>query len=390
MVRLERSLDKAKYLLLLAGLAIGGCTADASGDVAEPSASESDLTSLSVTLDQSGTGLSVDDRPRLKPRASGALACAQRFEIDGRVRVTCTRDDEQLEVIVREGEGGATQALLVHKAVRSADRKTYYACTTSGSGPDGLPKNLSCSNAPLRDRPSHGGLVSPFESTFDGIDIPNAHAVGSSGKLLRGMAPGTPAEFDQLFAANVGAVLIFKNPTNTGHDVGDEIETLAQRGLSGDSVVNIPFKWKDIGPFQAPCEQVVAGLKFIKENLAANKTTYFHCTVGEDRTGFLAAMHRLTTSREGSSSDAGNAWDAEMCEHGYGAGNPLKPGFVVGELETSLKPLYRKMAYLAKTGRLDALDTSVCATDPEGAADFEAKAPALDRLTCGTSTLFVP
>jgi hypothetical protein len=368
-------------LLVGVGLTVGGC---AEPDREPVEASEDALTALSVTFEGSGADLAVNDRPRLKTRAQGSLACSQRFEIDGRTRITCTRGDELLEVIVRPGEDNG---LLVHKAQRRADRRTFYNCTLRGQGPDGLPQKLACTNAPLRDRSGGHGLASPFDSTVSGIDIANSHAVGSSGKLLRGMAPGSPAEFDQLFAANVEAVLIFKNPTNTGHDVGEEITTLVDRGLPESQVLNIPFKWKDIGPFEEPCKQTVQGLKFLRDNLAAGRTTLFHCTVGEDRTGTLAAVHKLITE---SDADAGKAWDSEMCEHGYGAGNPLKPGFVVGALESSLKPLYRKMAYLAAKGQLDTLDESVCATDPESAEDFAEVAPSLDRLTCGTSTLFVP
>jgi hypothetical protein len=364
-----------------------GCAGDAEdGAAGAPAESEeSNLTSLAVTLDGTGATLAVDDRPRLKPRAQGSLACgADRFELDGRKRITCLRGDEQLEVIFRDGKG-----LLVHKAARRRDAETFYSCEQSGNGPEGFPKKLTCTLAPLRDRPSHGGggLASPFDSTVQGIDIPNAHVVGGNDKLLRSMAPGSPEDFDQLFAANVGAVLIFKNPTTTGHSVDEEVTTLTQRGLAQSRVSNIPFKWKDLDGFKAPCEQVVEGMKFIKTNLAAGKKTLFHCTVGEDRTGFLAAMHRLLND---SALDTGKAWDSEMCEHGYGAGNPLKPGFVVGSLETGLKPLYQKMAYLAKKGSLDSLDTAVCANDPSSAADFATVAPKLDRLTCGTSTLFVP
>ena len=104
------------------------------------------------------------------------------------------------------------------------------------------------------------------------------------------MAPGAPEDFDALFKADVGAVLIFKNATTGGHDVDDEIATLRERGLPAGQVAHIPFKWKDIGPFKEPCAQVVDALKFIDTNLAAGKKTLFHCTVGEDRTGFLAAM----------------------------------------------------------------------------------------------------
>ncbi len=363
--------------LLAVGLLAGGCAAEADGALGE---SEQDLTATSITLTGSGTNVTVEDKPRLTTGASGGFACDRRFEIDGRVRLTCGRGNEKLEVILREGN-----ALLVHKEKRSADKETFHSCTLGQTGEGGMPKKLKCSVAPLRERT--GGLVSPFDSTVAGIDIPNAHLVGSSGKLLRGMAPGSPADFGQLFAAKVEAVLIFKNPTTTGHDVGEETATLAERGLPAGQISTIPFKWKDIGPFEEPCKQTIAGLKFLRDNLAAGKKTLFHCTVGEDRTGYLAAMHKLLTEEQ---VDAGNAWDSEMCEHGYGAGNPLKPGFVVGALESSLKPLYRKMAYLAAKGQLDALDESVCSVDPESAADFAAVAPRADRLTCGTSTLFVP
>lgn len=374
--------------MLLAGFAAVGC-AGADGSVPspqdpEPEAASEDLTSASITLAAGTGGIDVTDSPKLKSGATDPLSCsdAARFEIEGRSRLTCTRGDEQLEVILRDGKG-----LLVYKAQKRADKKTYFSCTTSGNGPGALPKKLTCQSAPLRDRSGHGGLVSPFDSTVQGIDIPNAHEVGTSGKLLRGMAPTSPQDFDQLFAANVAAVIVFKNQTGTGNDVQGEIDTLVQRGIPQSRALSIPFKWKDLDGFETSCKQTVQALKFIKTNLAANRKTFFHCTVGEDRTGYLAAMHRLLNENN---LDAASAWDGEMCEHGYGAGNPLKPGFVVGTLEKSLKPLYRKMAYLADKGSLDALDESVCATDPESAPDFAAKAPKLERLTCGTSTLFVP
>jgi hypothetical protein len=55
-----------------------------------------------------------------------------------------------------------------------------------------------------------------------------------------------------------------------------------------------------------------------------------------------------------------------------------------------LKPLYRKLAYLAKKGALDSLDPNVCAADPSSESDFEADAVSLDRLKCGTSTSYDP
>jgi hypothetical protein len=380
-------LGKASLFCTVALMA--GCAADAEdGAVEEPSAEE--LRSLSIRLEGSGSSLAVMDSPKLKARARGTLACATRFDVDGRSRLECKRGDEKLEVLVRKSEG---KAVLLHRGDGRA-RRIGYTCTTTGSGPDGLPEKLACRLKETDDEgggegEGAGGLSSPFKSTVEGIDIPNTHLVGDSGKLLRGMAPRTPAEMNQLFQANVGAVLVFKNQTGNGSDVADEISALVAGGIAQSRAVNIPFKWKDLGGFQEPCSQTIEALKFIKSNLAAGKKTFFHCTVGEDRTGTLAALHRLITEPN---LKADQAWDAEMCERGYGAGNPNKPAFVLGKLEDGLKPLYRKLAYLIAKGQITSanLDASVCATDPEGAADFATASLPLNRLKCGTSTMFEP
>src|SRR5688572_3672331 len=188
-----------------------GCAADTEDDgaVDEPSAEE--LRSLSVRLEGSGASLAVMDSPKLKSRARGTLACATRFDVDGRSRLECKRNDEKLEVLVRKAEG---KAVLLHRNDGRA-RRVGYTCTTTGDGPDGLPQKLNCR---LKEAEEEGGnegegphgLSSPFKSSVEGIDIPNTHVVGGNDLLLRGMAPRTPTEMNQLFQANVGAVLVFK------------------------------------------------------------------------------------------------------------------------------------------------------------------------------------
>jgi hypothetical protein len=363
---------------------LAGCAADPD-ETGDEGSNEEDITSSTITLGGTAGAFTVKDSPRLKSRMRSDLECKERFDIEGRVRLTCARNTENLEVIVRKDE---SEAILVYrKDGANSDRRQFFKCSISGSGPEGLPSKLSCANAAPSAGGGGGGLSSPFASTVDGIDIPNTHLVGTSGKLYRGMAPRSDAEYDQLVAAGIGAVLVFKNQTGSGTDVADEISKLGTLGIPATRAKNIPFAWKDLPNYQDPCTQTVEALKFIKTNLAAGKKTFFHCTVGEDRTGMLAAMHRLMTERN---LDADAAWDGEMCERGYGAGNPLKPGFVKGKLEDGLKPLYRKLAYLAKKGALDSLNVNVCATDPSEEADFESKALPLDRLKCGTSTMFDP
>lgn len=377
-----RSLVKIASFCVLGVLA--ACAADTE-EAGDEGSSEEDITSSTITLGGTTGALSVKDSPRLKSRMRTDLECKERFDIDGRVRLTCTRSSELLEVLVRKNDDEAV--LVYRKDGANSDRRQLFKCSISGSGPDGLPSKLSCAAPPPSTEGGGHGLSSPFHSTVDGLDTPNAHLVGTSGKLYRAMAPRSDEEYDQLIAKGIGAVLVFKNQTGTGTDVADEITKLGTLGIPATRAKNIPFAWKDLPNYQDPCTQTVEALKFIKTNLAANRKTFFHCTVGEDRTGLLAAIHRLLTEPN---LDAGAAWDGEMCERGYGAGNPQKPAFVRGKLEDGLKPLYRKLAYLAKKGALDSLSTGVCANDPSSESDFESKALPLDRLKCGTSTMFEP
>jgi hypothetical protein len=62
------------------------------------------------------------------------------------------------------------------------------------------------------------------------------------------------------------------------------------------------------------------------------------------------------------------------------------------DASTGLTPLYQKLAFLVKTGKLaaSALDASVCSTDPAEGASFASTALSLSRLKCGTSTRFEP
>lgn len=389
--------SSSKALFFCAVTAVlSGCAAEASEGGAPPAdpagtpvaGAEDELRELSLKIVGSG-GLHVDDRPALEQGASGSLACdeASRFVQGSRERITCTRGRELLEVIA---DKTTKKAVVLHRPKgTSTDTRTFFTCTTSGNGPGDLPANLSCSKKTPTSGSGNGGLSSPFAPTAAGIGIPNAHAVGAGALLLRGMAPRDDADYTDLLNAGVAAVLVFKNQTGTGHDVADEMQELKDRGLAASRVVNIPFQWKDLGSFQQTCEQTVEGMKFIATNVAAGKKTFFHCTVGEDRTGLLAAAHRLTTE-PGLGAD--KAWDEEMCERGYGGGNPLKPAFVKGQLEGGLTPFYQKISWMIATGKISSasLSTAACANDPASDPAFAAAAIPRARLKCGTSTLFQP
>lgn len=365
-------------------LAATGCAAETAGpDSAPPASEEEELKEQSLKLVTDGA-LAIRDVPALTAGAEGTLACGDRFSLDGRERLTCTRGKELLEVILQKTE---KRAVVVHRPQgRANDKRTFFVCTTSGKGD--LPTSLACAKKAPPSTAGHGGLASPFASTVKGLDIPNAHTVGAGTSLLREMAPHSEEDFAQLVATGVGAVLIFKNATGK-QDIADEMTALEAHGLAASKIETIPFKWKEIGAFAEPCKQTVEALAFIAANASSKKKTYFHCTVGEDRTGLLSAMQRLLHEP---SLTAERAWDEEMCERGYGAGNPLKPVFVTSALDDGLTPLYRKLSWLAAKGKLtaEALDPKICASDPDDDKTFKATAPPLARFTCGTSTRFEP
>jgi hypothetical protein len=352
-----------RSLLVALGLAIfsaAGCALE-EADVAS---TESDLSETLTLRFESADGT-------LTLRASGRpLGCTERFEGLAGERVTCERDGEKLQVIVK-----STGASVV--AVRDMDRQRgYYNCTPSGDV-EGLPALMSCKVTTIRPRGS-GGLSSPFDSSVAGITVPNSHWFDAGETILRGMEPRTPEQFEELRAAGIERVLIFKNTTGSD-DVGEEVASWA---LPAADVLHVPFRWKELGGFAAPCEQTVEALRFIRASQQAGKKVFFHCTVGEDRTGYLAALYAMLFD----AAEARVAFEDDMCERGYGSGNPQKPSFVVGALARELSPLYRSMAYLISQGVLDAeLDATVCETPPEVPGDFMS-----EPMTCGTSTTLVP
>lgn len=195
---------------------------------------------------------------------------------------------------------------------------------------------------------------SPFPSTVKGVTIPNTHYVGSS-RVLRGMAPA--GKIHELLDIGVTDVLIFKNETRT--EVTDELVALEDEKSNWFNVHHIPFLWKDITDYKKACVQTVKALKILKEVKDSNdRKIFFHCTVGEDRTGMLSGLWRMLNNKW----KARNAFKYEMCENGYASGNPDKPSFVAGAINRDLTPLFKTMASLIKKQRLtvDNLDITAC------------------------------
>ncbi len=186
---------------------------------------------------------------------------------------------------------------------------------------------------------AHAGLQSPFSSSIPKLSIPNSSYVGST-SIIRGQTPRDKAEYEELKNLNVKHVIIFKNQTR--NEVDQEIGILTSHKIK---FTHIDFPWKDIGDFKPECEKALLALKILKANLEKNSTTFFHCTVGEDRTGLLAGLILQTFQKN---SNVKIIYQTEMCQKGYEAGDPQKLVSVAKTVRDNLNPVFLKFSYLLK------------------------------------------
>jgi hypothetical protein len=190
-------------------------------------------------------------------------------------------------------------------------------------------------------------------STLHGVDIPNAHLVtADQGKIFRGAEPGK--KVDQLLKMGITDVLIIKNDVKG--EVATEVETLRAKGLK--KVTHLEIAWKDIEDETENCGKFITALQKIRDVLRTPKRQlYFHCTMGEDRTGLLAGLVRML--QDGWTIE--QAFQEEMCGRGYAEGSG-KPPMVANTVHRFLTPTFNKLALAIKRGELtwDNLDKSVC------------------------------
>lgn len=263
---------------------------------------------------------------------------------------------------------------------------------------------------------SFSNLESPFKSTVPGLDTPNSHFMdGSNEKIIRGQAPRNDAEMKQLLKLDVTDFLVFKTDTpkiisvvdpktkkekkKVSMPVRERLQRLKERyRINGNFVHHIPFQWKNHDNFRQNCERIMQALRLMKDiERSQNRKLFFHCTVGEDRTGALAGIYHLIKDSKNVMSDPNktirDVFTNQMCENGFGAGNPQKPVVpVVKPIRKTLTPLFLKMAYKVASGRIsiDKLSSRTCAYDPALDEDFdESKVYDSSTYVCSRSTKYV-
>lgn len=191
---------------------------------------------------------------------------------------------------------------------------------------------------------SSWALTSPFASTVKGITIGNTHEVTQG--ILRGSQPGK--KLAELAEHGIKEVIIFKSQTK--NEVDQELAELKALGIKSH---HIPFRWKELESVQIACEQTVKALQLLRKAQKASRPLFFHCTVGEDRTGLLAGLWRM--EQENLSTE--EAWQSEMCERGYADGNPKKPWVVTKSIHQELTPLFLALAEKIEAGEQLTLKT---------------------------------
>jgi hypothetical protein len=210
---------------------------------------------------------------------------------------------------------------------------------------------------------SLSAFASSLESSIDSVSLPNAHWVdhedeGSRtlSRPMRGSQPRTKAQAREIVEAGVSDVLIFKK-LSRGETVEKEVALFEAAGLEEAHVRHIAFEWKDL-EFSEGCKQVIEALQVLKQVEDDKGNLFFHCSLGEDRTGLLAGLYQVVRNGK----DARAAFEEDMCAHGYADGHPTKPGFVAAKVHAALTPLFVKLAEKARDGSLswDDLDDKVC------------------------------
>jgi len=212
-------------------------------------------------------------------------------------------------------------------------------------------------------------LSSPIKSSVDGFDLPNLHQVDRLGYVFRSMSPDR--QMNVLSELEIEKVLIFKNQTR--NEVDKEIRLLQKMKID---YLHIPFLWKDINNYTEACRQIVSGIQYIRTAIKNYQRVLFHCTVGEDRTGILSGLFQMVNENL----SIKQVFENEMCEKGYGKGNPFKPYKVTSAIRSDLTPLFIAMAKRITESKvtLSDINESLCHDlNVESEHDFDCQSSSL-------------
>ncbi len=271
------------------------------------------------------------------------------------------------------------QKLIIIAFIKTLNEKTKSTIVCSL---DENEKNSDCHLANPRKNGERSGMISPFKSQVENLNLPNAAWVAmpdrqdNLGGLLRGMNPQIENDFYEITNLGIEKILIFKDFSDASEkDLAKEIEAFKKLGVN--KIKHFPFPYYDFESYSEACVMTIAALEYLHDARSNNQSVYFHCTVGEDRTGYLSTLYLLANNSQLSIEEA---LENIMCEHGYEGGNPFKPFIVKQNIQKDLTALYSFMAKYVhgKYEKSEKINDKKCAL-----ADLMVKK---SNLRCKTST----
>lgn len=186
---------------------------------------------------------------------------------------------------------------------------------------------------------------SVIPSTYKALPTPNTHEVTPG--ILRGGSPRHRNDLKSLFEHGVDKILILKKENRS--EVQDETRDALTVGFRADQIQHIPLNWVGLKAFRPACLMVKDGLLALQEASRSHKKIFFHCSVGEDRTGVLSALWLKWNNPAETKMDL---FKSAMCPYGYAEMNPKKIPSTVKKIHESMTRLYGAMY-----DRIDALQT---------------------------------
>ncbi len=180
--------------------------------------------------------------------------------------------------------------------------------------------------------------------------------------IFRGSQLYRKSHFDQLKNLDIEKVIIFKIEKN--QEVFNEVQKLAETGLTFKNIIHIPMKWKDFESFEESCLMTKKALVELKNSYDEHIKTYFHCSAGEDRTGYLDGLFQTLIFDH---SDVETVFQKRLCQFGYAHANVKKPLHVSEALQSELSLHYvvmtkKIMDLKSENKSIQNLD---CSTDEE-------------------------
>lgn len=180
--------------------------------------------------------------------------------------------------------------------------------------------------------------------------------------IFRGSQPFKDSHYEQLKKLNIKNVIIFK--VEKDQEVMSEKLKLVQFGIEPQHIYHVPMKWKDFSDYTEACEWTKKALMILARSYQNHERTYFHCTAGQDRTGYLDGLFHLLIHPELSFNEV---FRQRLCQYGYSAAEPKKPTSISKAIDQEMTIYFEKMAYQIEilNRRGQSIDQLNCQSEPD-------------------------